>query len=56
MRKVVVTVTTRLVINMEEGIELQEVINEMDYDFISQTVGASIVDTEIQDYDIQDSK
>lgn len=55
-RKVYVVVTTRLIVEMEEGIEMGEVIQEMDYNFTSQTEGVDIVDTEIRDYNIEDSK
>jgi len=56
MRKVYVTVKARLIIEVEEGIEISEVINEMDYDFISETEGAEIVDTEITDHEVTNSK
>jgi len=56
MRKVYVEVTSRLIINMNEGIGVSDVISEMDYDFASQTEGADIVDTEIKEYDVTDSK
>ena len=55
-RKVYVTVTTRLIIRADEGVDIDEVIQEMDYDFTSQTEGADIEDTEITDYEITDSK
>ena len=55
-RKVYVEVTTRLIIDMDEGIEVDEVIGELDYDFTSTTDGADIVDTEIRDYEVKDSK
>ena len=55
-RKVYVDVTTRLIISMDEGIEVGDVISEMDYNFISQTDGADIVDTEIRDHEVKDSK
>jgi hypothetical protein len=55
-RKVYVTVTTRLIIEMEEGIEVNEVIQEMDYNFTSKTDNAEIVDTEITDHEVTDSK
>jgi len=55
-RKVYVTVTTRLIIRADEGVDIDEVIQEMDYDFTSQTEGAEIEDTEITDHEITDSK
>lgn len=56
MRKVYVEVKTRLIIEMEEGIEMEEVIQEMDYNFTSGTINADIVETEIIDFEIIDSK
>lgn len=56
MRKVYVTVTSRLIIDMDEGIEVNEVIDEMDYSFTSKTDGADIVATEIEDFEVNDSK
>jgi hypothetical protein len=55
-RKVFVNVTTRLIFDMEEGIEVDDVIQEMDYDFKSNTTGATIMDTEIRDHEVVDSK
>lgn len=55
-RKVYVNVTTRLIIRADEGVSIEEVIHEMDYNFTSQTEGANIEDTEIQNYEITDSK
>ena len=55
-RKVYVTVKTRLIVEIEEGISVSEVIQEMDYNFDSQTEGADIVDTEIRGFEITDSK
>ena len=56
MRKVYVEIKSRVIINMDEGVEVSDVIEEMDYDFTSQTEGADIVDTEIRDYEVTDSK
>lgn len=55
-RKVYVNVTTRLILDMDEGIPVDEVISEMDYDFTSQTDGVEILDTEIRDHEVIDSK
>jgi len=55
-RKMYVTVTTRLIIRADEGVEINGVLENMDYDFTSQTDGADIEDTEIQDWNVTDSK
>ena len=56
MRKVYVTVETRIIMQMDEGIEVGDVISEMDYDFTPQTEGVDFVDTEIRDFEVTDSK
>ncbi|MDD1710957.1 MAG: hypothetical protein LUQ37_08645 [Methanoregulaceae archaeon] len=56
MRKVYVTVTTRLIIRADEGVNIESVLENMDYNFTSQTDGADIEDTEITDWKVTDSK
>ena len=56
MRKVYINVTTRLIIRADEGVDINDVLENMDYTYTSQTEGADIEDTEIQDWDITDSK
>jgi len=56
MRKVYVEIKSRIIINMDEGVDVAEVIDEMDYGFTSQIKGADIVDAEIMDYEVVDSK
>lgn len=55
-RKVYVTVTVRLIIDQEDGVETTEVIDNLDYNFTSQTPGADIIDTEITGHEVTDSK
>ena len=55
-RKIYVAVRVRLIINAEEGIEIKDILDEMDYNFVSQSEGADIEDTEIQDWEVLDSK
>jgi hypothetical protein len=56
MRKVYVEVVTRLIIEMDGGIEVGDVIADMDYDFDSRNDGADVIDTEIINYEVKDSK
>ena len=56
MRKVYVTVTTRLIIRADEGVNIGGVLDDMDYHFKSQTEGAEIEDSDIQDWEVTDSK
>jgi hypothetical protein len=55
-RKVYVNVTARLILSLEEGVQVQEVLDQMDYNFSSTTDNADIIDTEITNYEIADSK
>jgi len=56
MRKVYVDVSVRLVINIDEGVDIGDVINEMEYSFSDTTTNADIVDTEITGFEVTDSK
>ncbi len=55
-RKVYIEVTTRVILDMDKGIEVSEVVSEMDYSFASTTSGAVVVDTEITSHKVLDSK
>ena len=56
MRKVYVKVVTRIIMNMDEGVDVGDVIANMDYSFTSPTGACDFEDTEIVDYEIVDSK
>jgi hypothetical protein len=56
MRKVTVKLEMQLVILVNEGIEISEVVNELDYEVKDTTTAADILDTEITGYEIVDSK
>ena len=56
MRKVFVEVKVKLAVNVNEGCEVSKVIDEMEYDFSDTTGLADVVDTEILDYEVTDSK
>jgi hypothetical protein len=56
MRKVHVKVEVDLYIVAEDNVEIDEVINEMDYGFTSNISGAVIEDSSITDYEITDSR
>jgi len=54
--KVTVEVKVKLVITIDDGVDVGDVIGDMDYEFTDQTTQATIEDTEILDYDVVDSK
>lgn len=56
MRKVYVTTKVRLIIQADEDQNINEVLENMNYEFTSQSDGANIIDTEIQNWQITDSK
>ena len=55
-RKVYVEVTTRLILDMDDDVEVQKVISELDYSFDSGTYGCDVLDTEIRDHEVMYSK
>lgn len=56
MRKVTVKLEMRLVMLVDEGVDISQVVNELDYKVNDTTAAADILDTEITDYEIVDSK
>lgn len=56
MSKVYVEVKVRLIINQDDGVQTSEVMDEMEYNFQDTTGKADVVDTEILDYEVKDSK
>ena len=56
MRKVTLKLEMKIVMSVNEGMELSEVIDELDYQVTDTTTAADILDTEIVDYTVIDSK
>lgn len=56
MRKVFVEVKVKLVLNMDEGVEVSKVLEEMHYDIFSTMDEADVEDTEIVEWEVTDSK
>jgi hypothetical protein len=57
MKKSYVTATVRLIVQHDENQDLEEVLENMDYDFTaSEGDNADIVDTEIQSWEVTDAK
>ena len=51
MRKVTVKLEFQVILSVNEGIELAEVINELDYQLTDTTDAADIVDVQMMDYE-----
>ena len=56
MRKVTIKLELRVVMSVDEGIEIADVVNQLDYQVSDTTTTADILDTEITDYEVVDSK
>ena len=56
MRKVTVKLEMQVVMRVNEGVEISDVVNELDYDIRDTTTTADILDTQITDYEVIDSK
>jgi len=56
MRKVTVQLELQLVMQVNEGVEISDVVNELDYDIRDTTTTADILNTEITNYEVIDSK
>ena len=56
MKKVNVIVKVDLLVRMNEDADLQEILDEMDYDFKSTCDKGEIEDTTILDYDVVDAR
>lgn len=56
MRKVYVNVTTKIIMSIDENITVDDILQEMDYNFYSPTDKCDFLDTEIIDWKITDSK
>ncbi len=55
-RKVYVTIKVNVIMTIDEGTEIGDIINEMDYDFTPSTENVTIEDTELVDFEVTDSK
>ena len=56
MRKVTVKLEFQVVLSVNEGIEIAEVINELDYELTDTTTAADIIDVQMLDFAVLDSK
>lgn len=54
-RKVTVNVTFRLTLNVDDGVEISDALNELDYAFTPPDY-CEIVDEEMIDFDVTDSR
>ncbi len=55
-RKVHLDLKVHLLIDVDEDIEISEVVDELDYDFIDTTGKATVVDSSIKGHEVTDSR
>ena len=55
-RKVTVKLEVMAKMTIDEGVNVFDIVNEMDYNFTDTTTQATIEDTEILDFEVVDSK
>ena len=55
-RKVYINVTVKLILNIEEGNSIDDVMGEMEHRFETQNENVDIVDSEITLWTVTDSK
>jgi len=55
-RTVEVDLKVKLTMKVDEGTEVQQVVDELDYSFDDQTGHATVEDTEILDHEVKDSR
>ncbi len=56
MRTVHVKVIVDLTIKADDDVEIQEVVNELEYSFVDQTSRAEVEDSQILDFEVTDSR
>ena len=56
MRKVYIKLQVALVMRVDEGKDISEVVNELEYNFADTTGSATIEDYSITDFEVEDSK
>ena len=56
MRKVTIKLEVRLVMSVDDGVEISNIVNELDYQINDTTTTADILDTDITDFEVEDSK
>ena len=55
-RIVTLSLNVQLIMVVDEGVEIQEIVNELDYSFVDTTTKADVLDMGIMGMEIIDSK
>lgn len=55
-RIVTIGLNVQLILAVDEGVEIQEVVNELEYNFLDTTTQAEVLNETISGFEIIDSK
>ena len=55
-RKITVQVTFNIDISVNDGVDVDEILNEMDYDFKTNTNEADVLDSEMTNFELIDAR
>ena len=55
-RKVYVELKVKLILNMDEGVDIDDIVDELQYDFSDTTGKADVLDNTIEGFEVTDSK
>ena len=55
-RVVTLTLNVQLIMVVDEGVEIQEIVDELEYNFLDTTTKADVLDETILGFEIIDSK
>lgn len=56
MRKMYINITTKVIVEVEEGVSLNETIDNLELDFNSTDEKIEVIDSQIDDFELTDSK
>jgi len=53
MNKYYVNATVRLIINADDEVDIHDMLNDMEYNFTSNTDNANIIEEEVMDFQVK---
>lgn len=56
MKKITANLTVKILLHVNEDADVEHVVNELDYNFSDTTTKADVIDVEITDMEIEDSR
>ena len=55
-RKVYITAKVKLIVDADDEVEMADVMGDLDVAIASQTEGAEVLEAQVDDYEVTDSK